>query len=98
VAEDLFRGGGISLQTQEAVRRLDEELAPLAPAAVLPASGQTGLSKRPLTAQEALQRGDPKLLEALRRRNLGAVPQPVPQPPLPAVGYGAVQLKKPIQE
>jgi len=94
MAEDLFRNSGVSLQTQDAIRRLDEGLAPPVAAPGLLTPGQTGLAKRPLTAQEALQQGDPKLLEALRRRQLGAKPQLVPQPPLPPVGYGAVKKEE----
>lgn len=55
-----------------------------------PVINQSG--NRPLNAQEALQRGDPKLVEALRRRQgLTAVPATAPAQ---RSGYGAVPARQ----
>lgn len=64
------------------------------PPPVAAPSAQTGLGTRPLNAQEALQKGDPKLIEALRARQVGgAQPQPATTPK-PAGGYGAVPARQ----
>ena len=63
---------------------------PATPTALTTPSAQTGLGTRPLNAQEALQRGDPKLIEALKARQVGGAnpaPASVPKPP---ASYGAM--------
>ena len=79
---ETYTSSGISTQTKAAIEAEDRhqqtgsrELAPAQPQArTVPAN--TGLSTRPLTAREAAAAGDPKLLEALRRRQEVATQRP----------------------
>ena len=75
-------GDGVSLQTRLALQALDRDV--YGPQGASPAPGavmQTGLSARPLNAQDAMRTGDPKLLEFLRKRALAAQQAPPPPPP-----------------
>lgn len=85
--ETLFgRSDGATAQTRAAIAAEERHqlTGERAPAPVQPqartAPANTGLSTRPLTAREAAASGDPRLLEALRRRQQVLTQQPAQAP------------------